>query len=298
MEPRLQSFLAVCRTGSLTAAADRLNLTQPSLTKRLRLLEEEYGQRLFERRVTGTRPTDAGLALLHHAERIEAEYQQSREAVAAASNTGVSVLRIGAGPLFHLRYLAEPLIKIRTRFPKTRLEVTTGLYRETMPRLTENTIDIVFGADEGLSTDDQLRFIPLTRVEQCVALRAGHPVLARDRIDAATLSDLEWIVYGDRERDAALIRGFFGRSGYDGPRLHMVTSSFTLGLQVVARSNHAMMIPRAISTRLNVDGVVSRMTHPPIADLPAGAFLRASTVRYPIIRALLDAVDQSIADEA
>lgn len=291
MESRLKSFLTICRVGSFTAAADRLNVTQPSLTKRLRLLEEEYGQTLLERGVNGARPTAAGLALLYHAERLEAEYHQSREAVAAASNVGVSVLRIGAGPLFHLRYLAEPLIEIRKRFPATRLEVTTGLYRETMPRLAANSIDIVFGSDEGLAIDEQLQFVRLTHVEQCVALRSGHPILGRDRIDAAALHDLDWVIYGDREEDAALVRGFFGRSGYEGPRLHMVTSSFTLGLQVVAHSDHAMMIPRAISSRLDVDGVVSRLTDPPIADLPAGAFLRASTLGYPIVQSLLDEVE-------
>jgi len=141
MERRLKTFLEVARRGSLTAAAESLHMTQPSLSKRLRLLEEEYGYPLMERGVHGAILTAAGKVLLEHAERIETEYLRSREAVAASGGADLPLIRIGAGPLFHLRYLADALLALHQSHPETRVELVAGLYRETMPQLTGRTLD-------------------------------------------------------------------------------------------------------------------------------------------------------------
>ena len=127
MDKLLLAFLEIFRTGSLTTAAKRLNITQPSLTKRLQQLEDIYGIALFDRGVSGAKPTPAGLALVTYAERIESEAHQSQEAVKAVRDRRMKVLRVGAGPLFQLRHLCGPLLTIRKGFPETRVELVTGL---------------------------------------------------------------------------------------------------------------------------------------------------------------------------
>ena len=60
---RLKTFLAVCETGSLSRAAERLHISQPALTRRIQELESEYGAVLFERAKKGMTPTEAGRSL-------------------------------------------------------------------------------------------------------------------------------------------------------------------------------------------------------------------------------------------
>ncbi|WP_299656002.1 LysR family transcriptional regulator [uncultured Jannaschia sp.] len=290
MDRRLQTFLEVVRRGSLTAAARHLNMAQPSLTKRLRLLEEEYGCSLLERGIHGARPTPEGKALLHHAEHIETEYRQASEAVAAARGEKPALLRIGAGPLFHLRYLADALLVVRSEHAETRIELVTGLYRETMPQLSQHRLDVVFGADEGVPVAATLQFEEMTRVEQGVALRLDHPLLRRRIPDAEALSQLDWVVYGDCQDDATLVNAFFRRNGQRPPPMPLITSSFTLGLQTVARSDAAMMVPIALAANLNVPNVSVVRTAPAIADLPAGAFMRHSTSEFSVTQTLTKAV--------
>lgn len=295
MDRRLKTFLEVARRGSLTAAANHLNMTQSSLTKRLQLLEEDYGHVLFERGVHGAKLTAPGEVLRLHAERIEVEILQSREAMAAAGGEDLSLLRIGAGPLFHMLYLADALIALRRAFPGTAVELVTGLNRETMPRLAERTLDIVFGADEAAPASDEIVFERLTSVEQGVALRQGHPVLTHGPVTAAALQELDWVIYGDRNEDSVLVDAFFAREGRLSPSVSLLTRSFALGLQTVARSDCAMMVPVPLAPELNVADVVVVRTSPAIAVLPAGAFLRRSTQEFSTVKSLLSAVRANIA---
>src|SRR5881396_1173889 len=67
---RLQYFAAVAEAGSFSRAATALHLTQPSLSRQVKLLEDELGQRLLERHGRGVVPTEAGTALLAHTRAI------------------------------------------------------------------------------------------------------------------------------------------------------------------------------------------------------------------------------------
>src|SRR5918999_897407 len=78
---RVTAFVAVARAGTISRAAEALFVTQPALTARLQALEGALGAQLFVRSRQGSRLTDAGRALLPHAERALAVLQRGREAV-------------------------------------------------------------------------------------------------------------------------------------------------------------------------------------------------------------------------
>ena len=92
----LETFLQVAELGSLSRAAESLGLTQPTLSARIQTLERDLGQRLFERRGRGVRLTEAGRALVPHAERTIFALREGREAVALSNNPTRGRLRIGS----------------------------------------------------------------------------------------------------------------------------------------------------------------------------------------------------------
>jgi len=145
MDKNLAAFLAVARHHSLTSASDHLGLTQPSVTKRIANLEDQLGVALFDRTRRGMELTDSGLVYLKRAERIEAEYRQCREELTAMSSAGLSVLRVGAGPLFHLSCVASLFATLKRRYPKLKLELHTDTRPEIGEALRSGQLDAYLG---------------------------------------------------------------------------------------------------------------------------------------------------------
>jgi molybdate transport repressor ModE-like protein len=79
-------FLAIARHGSLTAAARALRVTQPTMGRRLEMLEERLGTRLFERTPTGPVLTDLGAAILNNAEQMEQAVLAAERRIAGHDN--------------------------------------------------------------------------------------------------------------------------------------------------------------------------------------------------------------------
>src|SRR5215472_11398460 len=95
---QLRYFVTVAREGTFTRAAERLYITQPSLSEQIRKLETELGSPLFQRLGRRLALTSAGDALLPHAERIMAEIDQARTRVQEVRGLRRGRLAIGVLP--------------------------------------------------------------------------------------------------------------------------------------------------------------------------------------------------------
>lgn len=99
IDPRLlRTFLAVCREGSISGAARRLNISQPSVSVAIGQLEHALGGSLFDRGRRGIVLTAAGIALFERSERIDALLREAEEAVKLARHGVAGPLRIGGTP--------------------------------------------------------------------------------------------------------------------------------------------------------------------------------------------------------
>lgn len=179
MDKNLAAFLAVARHHSLTAASDHLGLTQPSVTKRIANLEDQLGVALFDRSRQGVELTEGGLIYLARAELIEAEYRQCHEELSVISSAGMSVLKVGAGPLFHLNCVASLFVSLKSQFPKLKLELHTDTGPEIGEALCSGQLDAYLGVVPREQIDDAILFKHVTRVEHGIVVRpdnihAGH----------------------------------------------------------------------------------------------------------------------------
>jgi len=120
----LDTFLAICETGSVTAAAQRLNCVQSAVTARLRRLEDSLGAALVERHARGVRPTEAGERLATYARRIGHLAEEARAAVRAADSP--ARLHLGTMETTAAVRLPPVLAQLRARHPGLRLSLATG----------------------------------------------------------------------------------------------------------------------------------------------------------------------------
>src|SRR5438445_54739 len=106
----LKAFADVVELGSFSAAAERLNLTQPAVSLQVRQLERRFGTLLVERVGRRTRPTAAGADLLLHVAQIDAAVQAALEAVARHDGKVMGKVRIGTGATACI-FLLPPVLK-------------------------------------------------------------------------------------------------------------------------------------------------------------------------------------------
>jgi DNA-binding transcriptional LysR family regulator len=146
---RLEFFLRIVDAGSLSAAAQVVHLTQPALSRNLKLLEEELDTELFERRGRGLVLTPAGRALVPRARWLLREAKEVARAVSRTAELGYFDVRIGTVDSV-ATYLFPPLVPtLRAAFPELDVKLTTARTAELLKRLREQTLDLAMVAWSG-----------------------------------------------------------------------------------------------------------------------------------------------------
>ena len=128
MEPDwsdLRIFLAIARAGTLGKAARLLGLTQPTMGRRLRALEQAIGQTLYQRTQEGFILTDEGRLVLEHAERMETEILAVNRKLAGHKKQLEGLLRITSSEWFGTYLLSPVLAEFGLRHPAVTLELLT-----------------------------------------------------------------------------------------------------------------------------------------------------------------------------
>ncbi|WP_373375932.1 LysR family transcriptional regulator [Cupriavidus nantongensis] len=171
---QLKSFFMVARIGSVTQAAKRLGLSQPTITAQIRALEEAYGVELFHRGGRRLALSDAGLALLP---RVEALVQQETEIDFFLRHSGdlrTGSLRVGATAPY---YVLELIRRFGERFPAIDVSVVTGNSQEVLEALQEYRVDLATSSqrvDDARLSRMLLGVDPLMLVVHRTHALAGH----------------------------------------------------------------------------------------------------------------------------
>ena len=123
---QLDAFVEVARRGSVSRAAEALYVTQPTLTARVKGLEQELDAKLFIRSQRGMRLSDAGRAFLPYAERTVDTVSSGRRLLAELARGESGQLALGAAPAVSTYVLPRILTRFRRTHPKVSLAVRTG----------------------------------------------------------------------------------------------------------------------------------------------------------------------------
>jgi LysR family transcriptional regulator, hydrogen peroxide-inducible genes activator len=183
---QLRYFLAVARTKNFSRAAEQCHVAQPSLSQQIMKLEDELGERLFERTKREVSLTPAGDLLRVHAERVLQEVELARDGVREFRGLVRGRVVLGVLPTVAPYFLPQRLRAFSSRFPAVEVVVH------------EDTTDQLAAAVLGKEVDLALVSLPVERVglaaeeffdeKLLVALPAGHALAKRPRL---TFDDLE-----------------------------------------------------------------------------------------------------------
>ncbi|GGL72158.1 LysR family transcriptional regulator [Wenxinia marina] len=195
----LRTIKAIHDTGSLSAAADVLNITQSALSHQVKGIEEQAGVELFVRRSKPLKLSAAGRRLLDAAERIlpqvaalEAEFAGLR-----TGKTGRLHIAIECHACFE--WLFPVLERFRQSWPDVDIDIRPGLAFDALPALRREEVDLVVSSDpEDLPDTD---FTPLFDYEPTFVSAASHPLARKEWIAAEDFRGETLITYPvDRAR--------------------------------------------------------------------------------------------------
>lgn len=172
----LRSFLHVAELGSISAAAKRLNLAQPVLSRQIRMLEDEFGTSLFRRDGRGVELNEHGKTALERISRIVSEWDATREELRTAKQQLTGKISIGFPPT--LAYLVSNILvdRVQTECPNIRLQILAGYGGHVLDWLHRGVIDIGLVYDNTLE-DRTLKRYPLLVERLCLVEKpSGEPL--------------------------------------------------------------------------------------------------------------------------
>lgn len=154
---QLRNFTKICQMRSITAAADRLNIAQPALSRQVQALEEEFGVPLLRRHGRGVEPTEEGERLLTRAEQLLRDADNILQEVPGKDGELRGQITLGLPPAV-AQMLAEPLIAhFMARYPQVKLRIVSGFTGHVLDWLQRGTIDLGITYETGPVDDRHAR---------------------------------------------------------------------------------------------------------------------------------------------
>ncbi|KSB90027.1 LysR family transcriptional regulator [Caulobacter vibrioides] len=180
----LRAFHAIALEASVTRAARRLSVAQPTLSQQLKALEDRHGVSLFENRRSPLKLTSAGRDLFALTERLFAVAADVDDMLGEAVSLSGGSLRIGGDcpP-----QVARVVARFRDRNPGAHVQVRMGNAREAMRWLSAAEIDVAIASDP--PADGQFTYDPLYTDHLALAVPANHPLAALETTPIASLAN-------------------------------------------------------------------------------------------------------------
>ena len=209
---QLRAFVAIAESGTFTAGAVRVHITQAAISMQIRQLETEIGARVFVRAPRHVILTEAGEHLLHRARQILREHDVALEEIAELAGAERGRLRIGSASAMVLTdELPRILNELRKQHPRAEISVTSGTSEALVEQIAAGELDIAF-----VSLPVDVRGIQTDRLseDQLVAIASPRHTLAKQKtISAYTLAG-EKLILGERGGNTRrLIDQFFAQAG-------------------------------------------------------------------------------------
>jgi len=207
----MRCAVVVSQHKSLRQAAERLNIRQSTLSRRLRDLEYRLGVELFERTTGGTRPTAVGEEFLKVARHIIIETDSSFARLLAYCRGESGGLSIGVYMAFSAGNMRATLLEFHHRFPDVELRVADGSCLGLLSDVTTNDLDIAILTETCPSWGG--RTLPLWHERVVVALPEEHPLCAEGAIQWSDLRK-EPVVINRRDPGPEFYRLLIAKLGH------------------------------------------------------------------------------------
>ncbi len=289
----LRVFREVARRGSLSAAAEALTYSQPAVSQQMAALERSAGMPLLERTTRGVKLTDAGEALLRHAEAILAEQTLAERELEAIAGVRGGRVRMASVPTAGTAIVPAAVALFSARYPEVQLSVLEAEPEESVPMLRAGELEvaIVAARNQPDGFGDLYAGMELHHLldePRYAVLPPGHRLAGRKRLRLGDLADEVRIELArSPTRDGRIFLAPGPDPEPDEPRIAFRSDDFNIVQGMVAAGAGIAVVPELALTNLRADVRIHNLGNSAPSRTIAAATL-ARVRRSPATSALLE----------
>ena len=249
---RMKVLREVAAERSFSAAAQKLGYTQSAVSQQIAALERESGSVLIERNPRGIRLTDAGEALVRHAEGILARIADAEAELEAIAGLRGGRLRLGSFPTAGATLMPKAIAAFSSKHPGVELSLAEADPMESLPRLKAGELDLVLVDDtSGVLDQDEVEFEHILDDPLHIALPKDHPLVDRPRLRFEDLAEDQWIqptqacACSRHAEEACAKAGYVPRVAYESDDFGVVQGLVAAGVGVALLPELALVGERS-----------------------------------------------------
>lgn len=251
----LRYFLAIAREGNITAAANFLHLTQPTLSRQIKDLEEELGVQLLVRKSHNVSLTPDGMRLRKRAEEIVSMVDKTEAEFISAENTVSGDIYIGGGETRTMHEIAEIIKELRDSYPDIHFHLYSGNEADVTERLDKGLLD--FGVLIQPADISKYNYINLCKKDIWgVVMRKDSSLAGKEYIKKEDLLDLPLICSRQAISPHQTGNKFSDWFGEEFEKLNIVTTFnlvYNAAIMVEAGIGYAITLDNLTDTSENSD---------------------------------------------
>lgn len=240
---QISYFMAVAQEGSFSRAAEKLNVSQPTLSIAVKKLEEELGAPLFYSFDRRQRLTDEGARLLEGARQLMDVYQKTVEDVKITNEHSSGSFTLGLSPLFGACFFGDLIPSFSAAYPNIRIHmIEDGAYKIDQ-RILDGSVDIAVTLNtEQLSAFGSCHFSTQRNV---ALLHRSHPLADAGSITVAQLRNEQFAIFNE---DFILHRQILSACRAAGfrPRIALLSSQWDFMVELVSRNRAVSILPKPV----------------------------------------------------
>jgi len=244
---QLRHFQEIVRCASFGQAADKLNITQPALSKSIRNLEASLGVQLLERHPSGVTPTDYGRVFLDYAALVTSELQRATEELAALKGRGRGIVRVGAGTTLMKYLLPQAVRRFMAQDADNSVHVCQGLKDDLLAQLRRGDIDVMVSSVNPDAVDDELRQELVLEDRISVVCDGAHPLAVEGGpVALASLARYQWVLPEAAESEGERLARAFRGAQLAAPNVAVRTSSSIFMAALLKDGPYLSYLPAAL----------------------------------------------------
>jgi LysR family transcriptional regulator, hydrogen peroxide-inducible genes activator len=252
---QLRYFAAVARTGSFSRAAQECHVAQPSLSQQILKLEEDVGERLFERSRRKVLLTPAGSLLLPYAVSILEAAERGHREIREMGGQVRGTIKIGALPTIAPYFLPEIISAFQKKYNGVEMILHEDTTEELLQGLGENELDLALISEAPPSPRIQTQH--LFSEELFLCLPASHPMVRWKKVIATDLQHEKFILMQDGHCLGNQARQFCLNSGFH-PEISCRSAQISTVLAMVQAGLGISLVPEMALPSAPKEGIVYR----------------------------------------
>ncbi|KAI3599250.1 Transcriptional regulator, LysR family [Cupriavidus necator H850] len=264
----LQLLVALDEFRHLGRTAEFLSVSQPAVSKVLTEVERMLGLSLFTRSTRGTEPTPAGESLVRFARSVLAQYEQTRDEIAAVQSGASGRIRVGSMGAALPVLLAQSVGMLKDRHARATVLVEEGDLTHLLPKLRLRELDLIVGRLEPGYAAPDLLTEALYEEPMVVVVRRGHKLARKARPSWADLAAMPCVLPPPWASLRVKIEQAFYRYGLHPPQDVIETSSYLAQATFVGQRGAAGFMAESVALSLQEEGQLHVLKMAVPVDLP------------------------------